>query len=90
MGILAYIIVGLIAGFLAKMIMPGTRDEPSGFLGTMLLGIVGAVVGGWTWNLFLNRPGATGVDAGSIFVAFVGSCIVIGLLRLFNRSGANA
>ena len=89
MGIIAYIIVGLIAGFLAKMIMPGTRDEPSGFLGTMLLGIVGAVVGGWTWNIFLNRPGATGVDAGSILVAFVGSCIVIGLLRLFSRSGAN-
>jgi uncharacterized membrane protein YeaQ/YmgE (transglycosylase-associated protein family) len=89
MGILAYIIVGLIAGFLAKLVMPGTRNEPAGFLGTMLLGIVGAVVGGWTWNIFLNRPGATGVDAGSIFVAFIGSVIVIGLLRLFNRTGAN-
>jgi uncharacterized membrane protein YeaQ/YmgE (transglycosylase-associated protein family) len=89
MSFLAYIIVGLVAGFLAKMIMPGTRNEPSGFLGTMLLGIVGAVIGGWTWNLFLNRQGATGVDLGSIFVAFIGSCIVIGLLRLFNRSGAN-
>jgi uncharacterized membrane protein YeaQ/YmgE (transglycosylase-associated protein family) len=89
MGILAYIIVGLIAGFLAKLVMPGTRNEPAGFLGTMLLGIVGAVIGGWTWNIFLNRPGATGVDVGSIFVAFVGSIIVIGLLRLFNRSSAN-
>jgi len=90
MDILAYIVVGLIAGFLAKMMMPGARDEPSGFLGTMLLGIVGAVVGGWTWNIFLNRPGANGINAGSIFVAFIGSCIVIGLLRLFSRSGANA
>lgn len=83
---LAWIIVGLVAGFLAKLIMPGTKDEPSGFLGTMLLGIVGAVVGGWVWNLFLNRPGATGVDLGSIFVAFVGSVIVISLLRLFTRN----
>ena len=82
---LAWIVVGLIAGFLAKLVMPGTKDEPSGFLGTMLLGIVGAVIGGWCWNLFLNRPGATGVDIGSIVVAFVGSCIVIGLMRLFDR-----
>lgn len=82
---LAWIVVGVIAGFLAKLVMPGAKDEPSGFLGTMLLGIVGAVVGGWMWNLFLNRPGATGFDIGSIVVAFVGSCIVIGLMRLFDR-----
>lgn len=82
---LAWIVVGLVAGFLAKLVMPGSRDEPSGFLGTMLLGIVGAVLGGWVWNLILNRPGATGVDIGSIFVAFIGSIIVIGLLRMFDR-----
>ena len=82
---LAWIVVGLVAGFLAKMVMPGTRDEPNGWLMTMILGIVGAVVGGWIWNLFLNRPGANGIDLGSLFVAFVGSCIVIGLLRLFDR-----
>jgi uncharacterized membrane protein YeaQ/YmgE (transglycosylase-associated protein family) len=82
---IAWIIVGLVAGFLAKLIMPGTRDEPSGFLGTLILGIVGAVLGGWIWNLVLNRPGATGIDIGSIFVAFIGSCILIGLLRLFDR-----
>ena len=84
MGFWAYIIVGLIAGFLAKLVMPGSRNEPSGFLGTMLLGVVGAVIGGWVWNAFGNK-GATGIDPVSIFVAFVGSCIVIGLLRLFTR-----
>ncbi len=82
---IAWIVVGLVAGFLAKLVMPGTRDEPSGFLGTLILGIVGAVLGGWIWNLVLNRPGATGIDIGSIFVAFVGSIILIGLLRLFDR-----
>jgi len=82
---IAYIVVGLIAGFLAKLVMPGTEDEPSGFLGTMLLGIVGAVLGGWIWNLVLGKPGAQGFDIGSIFVAFVGSVVVIGLLRLFSR-----
>ena len=85
MGILAWIVVGVVAGFLAKMVMPGTRDEPGGFLGTMLLGIVGAVIGGWVWNLVLGKPGATGIDIGSIFVAFVGSVIVISVLRLFDR-----
>lgn len=88
MGILAYVVVGLIAGFLAKLVMPGTQNEPGGWVGTMLLGIVGAVLGGFIWNLALGREGATGIDIGSIFVAFVGSCILIALLRLFSRSRA--
>jgi uncharacterized membrane protein YeaQ/YmgE (transglycosylase-associated protein family) len=85
MTILAWIIVGLIAGFLAKVVMPGYRNEPSGFLGTMLLGIVGAVVGGWIWNVAFHQVGATGIDVASIFVAFIGSLVVIGLLRLISR-----
>jgi len=84
---IAWIVVGLVSGFLAKLAMPGTRDEPSGWLGTMLLGILGAILGGWIWNFALNRQGATGIDAGSIFVAFVGSCVVIALLRLFQPRG---
>lgn len=86
MGILTWIIVGLIAGFLAKLAMPGDENEPGGFFGTMILGIVGAVIGGWIWNLLLNRSGATGFDLGSILVAFVGSVVVIGLLRAFTRN----
>ncbi len=88
MGVLLWIIVGVTAGFLAKVAVPGTKDEPSGFLGTMMLGIVGAVVGGWIWNLLLNRPGATGSDLGSLFVALVGSVAVIGLMRLLDRQPA--
>lgn len=85
MGLLTWIVVGLIAGLLAKVVMPGTADEPGGLLGTIILGIVGAVIGGWVWNLVLGKPGATGFDIGSLFVALVGSCLVIGILRLFNR-----
>jgi uncharacterized membrane protein YeaQ/YmgE (transglycosylase-associated protein family) len=81
---IAWIVVGLIAGFLAKLAMPGSSKEPSDWLGTMLLGIVGACIGGWIWNLVLHRPGATGVNIGSIFIAFLGSCILIGLLRLIS------
>jgi uncharacterized membrane protein YeaQ/YmgE (transglycosylase-associated protein family) len=84
MGIIAWIVVGLIAGFLAKLVMPGTSNEPSGWLGTMFLGIVGAILGGWVWNILLHEPGATGINIGSIIVAFVGSCILIALLRLFS------
>lgn len=83
---IAWIVVGLIAGFLAKLIMPGSQDKPGGFLGTMLLGIVGAVIGGWVWNIAFNSVGANGINLPSILVAFVGSCIVIGLMRLFDRN----
>ena len=82
---IAWIVVGLVAGLIARMVMPGAADEPRGWFGTLLLGIVGAVLGGWVWNLALNRPGATGIDLGSIFVAVVGSCLFIALLRLFHR-----
>ena len=85
MGVLLWIIVGVTAGFLTRLAMPGTKDEPSGFLGTMMLGVVGAVIGGWIWNVLLNRPGATGFDLGSLCVAFVGSVAVIGLMRLLDR-----
>ncbi len=50
MGILSWIILGLIAGILAKWIMPG--KDGGGFFMTILLGIVGAVVGGWISTLF--------------------------------------
>ena len=75
MSILAWIVVGLIAGFLAKMVVPGR--EPNGFFATTAIGIVGAIIGGWVWNLMFNRPGATGIDLGSIMVAFVGSVILL-------------
>ena len=85
MGIIAWIVVGLIAGALAKMLMPGGKGEPQDWLGTMVLGIVGAVVGGWVWNLAFDRTGATGINIGSIVVSVVGACIVLGVYRLLRR-----
>lgn len=82
----AWIIVGLVAGVAAKVIMPGNSEEPSGLMGTVLLGITGAVGGGWIWNLFLGQMSSTGVNPGSIFVALIGSCIVIGVLRMINSA----
>ena len=75
MGIIAWIVLGLIAGFLASL-MVNKRGE--GFIGDIILGIVGAVVGGFIANAF-GGTGVTGVNVYSILIAFVGAviCLVI-------------
>ena len=75
MSIIAWIVVGLIAGWLAKMVVPGR--EPGGFLATTAIGVVGAIIGGWIWNMMFSASGATGINIGSIFVAFVGSVVLL-------------
>ncbi len=80
MSILALIIVGIIAGWLARMVIPG--EGPGGLLGDLVIGVVGAVVGGWIFNA-LGHHGATGLNIGSIIVAFVGALVVLWLARLF-------
>jgi uncharacterized membrane protein YeaQ/YmgE (transglycosylase-associated protein family) len=77
MGILSWIIVGLIAGWLAQLVMGGGY----GILGTILLGIVGAIVGGFIFSALLGGPGVGGLDIGSILVAFIGAVIVIWIAR---------
>jgi uncharacterized membrane protein YeaQ/YmgE (transglycosylase-associated protein family) len=78
MGIMAWIIVGIIAGWMAKRVIPG--EGPAGLLGDLVIGVVGAIVGGWVFNSF-GHPGATGVNIGSIIVSFVGAVVVLWLMR---------
>ncbi|MDQ4128729.1 MAG: GlsB/YeaQ/YmgE family stress response membrane protein [Actinomycetota bacterium] len=78
MGILTWIIVGLIAGALGKLIMPG--DDPGGIIVTIILGIVGAFVGGFVFSLF-GGAGVTGLNLGSILVATVGAIILLAIYR---------
>jgi uncharacterized membrane protein YeaQ/YmgE (transglycosylase-associated protein family) len=80
MGIIAWIILGLIAGALAKLIMPG-RD-PGGIIVTILIGIAGAIVGGFVFSLF-GGSGVSGLDLGSIIVAVVGALVLLFLYRMF-------
>jgi uncharacterized membrane protein YeaQ/YmgE (transglycosylase-associated protein family) len=79
MGILAWIVVGLIAGALAKLIMPG--DDPGGIIVTILIGIVGAFVGGFVVNL-LGGAGVSGFNIWSILVATLGAIILLAIYRL--------
>lgn len=78
MSIIAWILVGLIAGAIAKMIMPG-RD-PGGCVITTIIGIVGAVIGGFVVTLFGGSP-ATGFNLWSILVAVVGAIILLAIYR---------
>lgn len=87
MNILAWIVFGLIAGAVAKLLMPG-RD-PGGWIVTMLLGIAGAFVGGWIGSLVWGSEGVTGFDLGSFGLAIVGAIVLLALYRLFiGRRGA--
>jgi uncharacterized membrane protein YeaQ/YmgE (transglycosylase-associated protein family) len=78
MGILSWIIFGLIAGAVAKLIMPG-RD-PGGFIITIILGILGAVVGGWIGTT-LGFGTVTGFNLGSFGVAIVGALVLLAIYR---------
>ena len=84
MGIVAWIVVGAIAGFITNMIMGGGE----GVIGTILLGIVGAVVGGWLAGSVLKVADVTGINIESIVVAVFGAVIVVALYRMFTRRRA--
>lgn len=80
MGILSWIIVGLIAGVVAKLLLPG-RD-PGGCIITMLIGIAGAILGGFIVGLFVGGNVITGINVTTVLVAVLGAIILLLLYRL--------
>ena len=80
MGILTWILIGLVAGIIAKLVM----GDRFGWIITILLGIVGAFVGGWVFSFF-GGPGVTGFTLVSILVAAVGAIIVLFVYGLIAR-----
>jgi uncharacterized membrane protein YeaQ/YmgE (transglycosylase-associated protein family) len=80
--IIAWLVVGLIAGLLAKYAVPG--EGPGGLLGDLIVGIVGAMIGGWIFNAF-GHAGPSGINLYSILVAFVGAVVLLLILRLLTR-----
>jgi uncharacterized membrane protein YeaQ/YmgE (transglycosylase-associated protein family) len=81
MGFLAWIIVGLIAGWLAGQVMKGGGY---GVLVDIILGLLGGVLGGWLFGRL--GIGAGGGMVGSIIVAFIGALILVGITRLIKRA----
>lgn len=75
MNIIAWIIVGLVAGALAKAMMPG--DDPGGIVVTILLGIAGAIVGGFLSVALGLGNGVDDFDLGTIVLAVLGSMLLL-------------
>jgi len=80
MGIIAWIIFGLLAGWVAKAIMPG--DDPGGCIITMVIGVVGAIIGGFLGSKLLGTGPITGFNLKSFLLAVVGSIILLLIYRL--------
>ncbi len=85
MGIISWILVGLIAGLLAKWLMPGSG--PGGFILTVLIGMAGASLGGFIARI-LGGSGATGFNVWSILVATLGAIVLLFLYGLITRRTA--
>ena len=81
MTLLTWLIVGLVAGVLASMIMGGTGY---GLIGDIIIGIVGAFVGGWLFSA-LGVASPLGGLAGTILVAFIGAVVLLFLIHLLRR-----
>jgi uncharacterized membrane protein YeaQ/YmgE (transglycosylase-associated protein family) len=84
MDILAWLIIGLVAGVLASLVMGGTGY---GLIGDIIIGILGAFVGGWIFRE-LGAGVPFGGLGGVIFVAFIGAVVLLFILRLIRSSRA--
>ena len=78
MSIIAWLVVGLIAGWVANMIMSSGRG---GLLIDLVLGVVGAMVGGFVVGLITKQDYTTGINIPTILVSILGAIIVVGLYR---------
>lgn len=91
MGILSWIVVGLIAGWLAGLV---TKGGGFGLLGNIIIGIVGGLLGGWlATSVFNLGAGVSGINLESILVAFFGAVVLLAVINLLkggsNRSSLN-
>lgn len=82
MGIISWILLGLVAGGLAKWIMPG--KDPGGLFMTMLIGIAGALVGGWIGSR-IGFGSVTGFNLGSVATAVGGALILLAAYRALKK-----
>ncbi|HKR50247.1 MAG TPA: GlsB/YeaQ/YmgE family stress response membrane protein [Pseudonocardiaceae bacterium] len=81
MGFLGWIVLGLLAGAIAKLIMPG--DDPGGIIVTILIGIIGALIGGFIGSRIFGIGLENFWSLQTWIVAILGSLVLLGLYRLF-------
>jgi len=81
-GIVSWVVLGAIAGFLANLIVGGRE----GLIGTIILGIVGAVIGGYIAASVFHKGDVTGVNVESIVIAVLGAILVLFVWRALTRS----
>jgi uncharacterized membrane protein YeaQ/YmgE (transglycosylase-associated protein family) len=84
MPILAWIVVGIIGGFIGSLVV-NTRGQ--GLLGDLFLGVIGSVVGGWAFNRF-GHSGVTGINLYSVLVSAAGAVVVLVLYHALRGSRA--
>ena len=83
MSIIAWIVLGLVAGWLAGMVM---RGGGYGLVGDIVLGILGALIGGWVWGLLSGQDVTLGFNLPSLLIAVLGAIILIAISRALTGS----
>lgn len=86
MGFIGFIVLGLIAGAIAKLILPGRQG--GGWLATLILGVIGAVVGGWIGNIVFDADINEFWSLSSWLLAILGSLVVLFIWGLFTKKNA--
>jgi uncharacterized membrane protein YeaQ/YmgE (transglycosylase-associated protein family) len=86
--IIAWLVVGAIAGFIASRLVPG--DEGYGVIGGLVAGIVGAMLGGFIFGALTNTDWTTGIDIPTLLAAIVGAVIVVFLWNMIARRQSTA
>lgn len=78
MGILSWIVFGLIVGLVARWVVPGAA--PGGCIADVIVGVIGALIGGWLYRFF-GHVGVTGFNLPSLVCAFIGAVVLLWILR---------
>lgn len=84
MGIISWIIIGGLAGWIASKVMNTDREQ--GFFANILVGVIGAMIGGWLWSI-LGGDGQLGFNVASLLIAIGGSIVLLYFYRLISSRG---
>ncbi|MCC6312536.1 MAG: GlsB/YeaQ/YmgE family stress response membrane protein [Thermomicrobiales bacterium] len=84
LGILSWIVFGALAGWVASLLV-GDYKDPQGCLANIIIGIVGAFLGGFIYTAATGRPVVVAWDLGSFVVAVIGAIVLLAVLRLIRR-----